>query len=213
MPAISGIYAITDEIISPGTTHVQVAEAALRGGASVIQLRDKTASDERLTRIGMEIRKIASAYNALFIVNDRPEVALACGADGLHVGQEDKGAGEARKLLKGKILGVSVETVEQALRAKADGADYLGVGPVFATTTKLDAGRPTGLKIIREIKDAAGLPVAAIGGINRKNIAEVARSGADAAAVISAIICAPDMAEATRDLLDIWERTVGSLLE
>ena len=205
MSIFHGIYAITDEAISPGLTHLKIADAAIRGGASVIQLRDKTSSDERLIEIGKDIHRLTSQAKALFIVNDRLKVALSCGADGLHIGQEDQDAAELRPLLLGKILGVSVETIDQAVRAKADGADYLGVGPIFCTSTKLDAGKPIGLKIIREIRNATGLPIVAIGGINESNIGDVARSGADSAAVISAIICTDDMIEATRGLLSIWQ--------
>lgn len=203
---LQGIYVITDEELPPGRTHVAIAEAALRGGASAIQLRDKRASDEHMIRAGLEIRKLTSQAGALFIVNDRLEVALACDADGLHVGQEDRPAREVRASLRGKLLGVSVATVEQAAQAREDGADHLGVGPIYATATKSDAGAPTGLELIRLAKEASGgLPVVAIGGINETNVGDIAKAGADAAAIISAIVCAPDMAEATRRLVRIWE--------
>ena len=203
---LQGIYVITDEELPPGRSHVDIARAALHGGASVIQLRDKRASDEYMIRAGLEIRKLTSEAGALFIVNDRLEVALACDADGLHVGQEDRPAREVRASLRGKLLGVSVATAEQAVQAREDGADHLGVGPIYATATKSDAGAPTGLELIRLAKEASGgLPVVAIGGINEKTIGEIAKAGADAAAIISAIVCAPDMAEATRRLVRIWE--------
>lgn len=203
---VKGIYVITDEELAPGRSHVDVARAALQGGASVIQLRDKRASDEYMIRAGLEIRELTSEAGALFIVNDRLEVALACDADGLHVGQEDRPAREVRASLRGKLLGVSVATVEQAARAREDGADHLGVGPIYATATKSDAGAATGIEMIRLTKAASGgLPVVAIGGINEKTIGEIAKAGADAAAIISAIVCAPDMAEATRRLVRIWE--------
>ena len=203
---VKGIYVITDEELAPGRSHVDVARAALQGGASVIQLRDKRASDEYMIQAGLEIRELTSQAGALFIVNDRLEVALACDADGLHVGQEDRPAREVRASLRGKLLGVSVATAEQAVQAREDGADHLGVGPIYPTATKSDAGAPTGLELIRLAKAASGgLPVVAIGGINEKTIGEIAKAGADAAAIISAIVCAPDMAEATRRLLRIWE--------
>jgi len=205
---IRGVYVITDEELIPGRTHVDIARAALAGGASAIQLRDKHASDEHLIRIGLEIRKLASAAEALFIVNDRIEVALACRADGLHVGRCDRPASEVRRLLPDKILGVSVATPEEAARARADGAGYLGVGPIFATSTKADAGEPVGTRRIAIMRSASsGLPIVAIGGINGSNIAQVARAGADAAAVISAVVCADDMVEATRRLIRIWEES------
>jgi thiamine-phosphate diphosphorylase len=207
---ISGIYVITDEQLIPGRTHAQIAKAALDGGAAVIQLRDKCASDEYLIEAGGEIRRLTSEAGALFIVNDRLEVALACDADGLHVGQSDRPAGELRSLLKGKLLGVSVLNSEQAAKARADGADHLGVGPIFATATKPDADPPTGLDMIQKTKAASGgLPIIAIGGINEGNLAEVRRAGADSAAVISAIVCAEDMVFATRRLADRWSEVIS----
>lgn len=204
---IRGVYVITDETLVPGRTHVEIAEAALRGGASVIQLRDKHAPDEYLIRTGREIRSLTSEVGALFIVNDRVEVALACDADGIHVGQSDCRASEIRERFVGRIVGVSVSTPEEAARARADGADYLGVGPIFATSTKPDAAPATGLEMIGKAREAsAGLPVVAIGGINDRNIADVARAGADSAAVISAVVCAEDMTVATRRLVDEWNR-------
>jgi len=204
---IYGVYIITDEELRPGRTHVEIARAALEGGARLIQLRDKHASDDYMIRAGAEIRRLTSKFDALFIVNDRLEVALACDADGLHVGQEDRSAREVRPLLAGKLLGVSCATAEDAARAREDGADHLGVGPIFATATKSDAGAPTGLDLIRLAKEASGgLPVVAIGGINEANLAEVKRAGADAAAIISAVVCADDMAEAVRRLVRTWEK-------
>jgi thiamine-phosphate pyrophosphorylase len=202
---LSGIYVITDEGLIPGRTHAEIARAALAGGAAVIQLRDKSASDEYLIEAGREIRRLTSEAGALFIVNDRLDVALACGADGLHVGQSDSPACELRPLLMGKLLGVSVLNAEQAAKARADGADHLGVGPIFATATKPDADPPTGLDAIMECKHASGgLPIVAIGGISESNLAEVKRAGADSAAIISAIVCADDMVAATRRLVRIW---------
>ena len=202
---ISGVYVITDEELRPGRTHAEIARAALEGGARVIQLRDKLASDDYMIRAGTEIRRLTREFGAIFIVNDRLGVALACDADGLHVGQADHPAREVRHLLRGKLLGVSCVSVEEAARAREDGADHLGVGPIYSTATKSDAGAPTGLRLIPLAKDASGgLPVVAIGGINEGNIGEVARAGADAAAVISAIVCADDMAEATRRLIREW---------
>ena len=202
---VNDIYVITDAYLAPGRSHIEIARAALDGGAAVVQLRDKFAGDDELICIGREIRRLASAAGALFIVNDRLEVALACDADGLHVGQDDRSARELRPLLPGKILGVSAATPEQAAQAGEDGADYLGVGPIFATSTKADARTPVGVAQIKRMSSASGgLPVVAIGGINEGNIAEVARAGADAAAVVSAVVCADDMAEATRRLVRIW---------
>jgi thiamine-phosphate diphosphorylase len=203
---IKGIYVITDEQLVPGRSHVEIAKAALTGGAAIIQLRDKLASDEYLIRVGRAIREMSSAVGALFIVNDRMEVALACDADGIHVGQSDPPPSQLRPLFPKKIIGVSASTPEEAMRALADGADYIGVGPIFATSTKPDAGKPIGLQGLATIRAAVpNLPIVAIGGINEHNIAEVAKAGADAASVISAVVCASDMVEATRKLVEIWE--------
>ncbi|HEY3298986.1 MAG TPA: thiamine phosphate synthase [Armatimonadota bacterium] len=201
---MEGVYVITDEELMPGRSHVDIARAAVEGGARIIQLRDKHASDEYMTEAGLAIRRITRDAGAIFIVNDRLEVALACDADGLHVGQEDAPALRVRPLLGGRLLGVSVSTVEEAVKAREDGADHVGYGPVFPTSTKQDAGPVTGINQIPSIRTACGLPVVAIGGINLQNIGAVASAGADAAAVISAVVCADDMAEATRQMVRAW---------
>lgn len=207
---LRGIYVITDEQLVPGRTHVDIARAALAGGANIIQLRDKFASDDYLIQVGHIIRELTQDSGAIFIVNDRIEVALACNADGIHVGQSDQPAAQLRALIPDKIIGVSVTTLEEAKRALADKADYIGVGPVFATSTKPDAGKPLGLDGIAEIRLAVpSLPIVAIGGINEHNIGEVAKAGADAASVISAVVCADDMVEATRRLVSAWEAQTG----
>jgi thiamine-phosphate pyrophosphorylase len=196
------LYVITDERIGRGRSHLRIAEAAILGGADVLQLRDKEASGGRLYRAALELRRITREANVPFIVNDRVDVAMAAGADGVHVGQEDLPASAARKILgPGKILGVSADTVEEAIRAEEDGADYLGVGPVFeARGTKADAGEPAGLDLIAKIRRRTRLPIVAIGGINAENARQVLEAGADAVAVISAIVAADDMAQATREL-------------
>ncbi len=200
------IYIITDEELVPGRTHVEIARAALEGGCKIIQLRDKHASDEYMVQAGREIRRMCSDFGAIFIVNDRLEVALECEADGLHVGQQDRPARELVALLGGKLLGVSAGTVEEAAQAAQDGADHLGVGPIYSTATKSDAGAATGLGLIQAAREASGgLPIVAIGGINESNLAQVARAGADSAAIISAVVCADDMVAATRRLVRIWE--------
>ena len=207
---LKGIYIITDEELVPGRTHVEIARAALRGGCRIIQLRDKHASDDYMVRAGREIRRMCSDAGAIFIVNDRLEVALECDADGLHVGQQDRPARELRALLGGKLLGVSAGNAEEAAQATRDGADHLGVGPIYSTATKSDAGAATGLGLIQAARGASrGLPIVAIGGINESNLAEVSRAGADSAAIISAVVCAPDMAEATRRLVRIWDESLA----
>ena len=203
------LYVITDSKASRGRSHLQVAEAAIAGGADVLQLRDKEASSGRLYRDALLLRKITRDAKVPFIVNDRLDIALAVDADGVHLGQADLPASVARGMMgPGKILGVSVDTAEEALRAEKDGADYLGVGPVFeARGTKPDAGEPVGVDRIARIRRHCSLPIVAIGGINAENALKVREAGADAAAVISAIVSADDISLAARRLKRILEGT------
>jgi len=196
------LYAITDGRIARGRSHLQVAEAVLRGGADVLQLRDKDAGGGKLYRDALQLRRLTHGAGIPLIVNDRIDIALAVDADGVHVGPDDLPASVARKLLgTGKILGVSTGTVEEALLAEEAGADYLGVGPVFeARGTKGDAGEPVGLERIAQIRRRCRLPIVAIGGINAENAEKVREAGADAAAVISAIVAADDIEQAARRL-------------
>jgi len=188
---------ITDATLYPGRDHVAVAAAALAGGADMIQLRDKTGDVRALLPQARAIRALCRASGALFIVNDRLDLALAAGADGVHVGQEDLPAEAARRLLPpGGILGVSTHSREQAEAARAAGADYIGFGPMFPTGTKETGYAPRGLTALREVRAAVPLPILAIGGINLENAAEVIAAGATAPAVISAIVAAPDVAAA-----------------
>lgn len=196
------LYVITDERLGRGRSHLRIAEEAIRGGADVLQLRDKEASANRLYDLALALRKLTREANVSFIVNDRVDVALAADADGVHVGREDLPASVVRRILgPGKIVGVSAETAEEAAAAERDGADYLGVGPIFeARATKEDAGEPVGLGRIAQIRSRCKLPIVAIGGINAENARRVREAGADAAAVISAIAAAEDIAQAAREL-------------
>ena len=206
-PALWRLHVLTDRKTSRGRSHLQVAEAAIAGGADVLQLRDKEASSGLLYREALELRKLTRDAGIPFIVNDRLDIALAVDADGVHVGQSDLPASVVRRILgPGKILGVSVATVEEAVRAERDGADYLGVGPVFeARGTKPDTGEPMGLDLIARIRRHCRLPMVAIGGINAENARKVREAGADGAAVISAIVSTDDIPQATRRLKRILE--------
>jgi len=208
-PGLWRLYVITDPKASRGRSHLQVAEAAIVGGADVLQLRDKEASSGRLYRVALQLRKLTRDAKVPFIVNDRLDIALAADADGVHVGQADLPASVVREIMgPGKILGVSVDTVEEAILAEKDGADYLGVGPVFeARETKPDAGEPLGVDRIALIRRHCRLPIVAIGGINAENARKVREAGADAAAVISAIVAADDIAHAARRLKRILDGT------
>ncbi len=186
-----------------GWGHLDVVRAALAGGADAVQLRDKEVGGAELYRLALEALELVrgSGGGRLFLVNDRVDVALAAGADGVHLGQEDLPASAARRILgAGAVLGVSASSVEEALAAEREGADYLGVGPVFPTPSKPDAGGPLGLEGLRAIRNAVGLPLVAIGGINEDNLEEVFAAGADGIAVISAVTSARDMEEAVRRL-------------
>ncbi len=196
------LYVITDETLSKGRSHAEIARLAIEGGADVIQLRDKSASSRKLYEDALAIRKITRQANVIFIVNDRLDIALAVDADGVHVGQKDMPALVAHQLIgKNKILGVSAETVDEAVQAEKDGADYLGVGPIFeARATKPDAGEPMGLFLLRQVRQKCQVPIIAIGGINQNNAKEVIQAGADGIAVISAIVAADDVSAASREL-------------
>jgi thiamine-phosphate pyrophosphorylase len=199
----SGLYVITDAALRPDRSHVDIVRAVLAGGARIVQLRDRSSPLSTVVAQGREIRRLTREAGALFIVNDRVDVALACDADGVHLGLDDIRPEEARLLLSADgIIGVSVNSIEEAQAAESAGADYIGVGAIFGTATKSDAGAPIGLERLREIKRATTLPVVAIGGISLKNLRSVAEAGADAAAVVSAVVCAEDMVEATRNLLN-----------
>jgi thiamine-phosphate diphosphorylase len=200
------LYVITDAKLSRGRSHREVVEAALRGGATMVQYREKNASTRQMIEDALELRHLCRAHNAPFIVNDRVDVALAVDADGVHVGQDDMPASLARKMIgREKILGVSAENVEQARAAIVDGADYLGVGTLFATATKADAGEPIGLLGLEKIARVSTIPMVGIGGINLSNAASVIRAGAAGVAVISAIVSADDVERAARGLKRIVE--------
>jgi thiamine-phosphate pyrophosphorylase len=195
------LYVITDTALPAGRTALEIACAALEGGADAVQLREKSSPAFNLCRLASEIQPMARKFGALFVVNDRVDVALATGADGVHVGQEDLPAREARRLLpRPVVLGVSAGTREEARKAEREGADYVGVGPIFATATKPDAGEPIGLEGLAAIARSVAIPVVAIGGIDADSIAQVFGAGASGAAVVSAVVTAQDMAAATRAL-------------
>jgi len=199
MQNIEGLHILTDrELVKPRSI-IEMVALIIGGGVSVIQLRDKEADDETMIRIGREIMQLTRGKIPL-IVNDRVNVALEIDAQGVHVGQTDMPAREVRRLIgPNMILGVSASTVEQALKAQADGADYLGVGPVFPTLSKPDADPPIGLSGLAAIKNAVSIPVIAIGGINVNNAEAVAQI-ADGIAVISAVWQADDSLQATQTL-------------
>jgi thiamine-phosphate pyrophosphorylase len=198
------LYVITDEDIAGGLSHAEIARRALAGGADVIQLREKACGSGDLLRIGRIIREITRKTGALFIVNDRLDVALACNADGVHLGQDDMRAGVARQIAPhGFIIGVSVGTVEEAILAEREGADYLAISPVFPTASKYNAGPGHGLRVLQDIRQKVSIPIIAIGGINTGNVDDVIAAGADGVAVISAVVGSPDITAAARQLREM----------
>lgn len=199
---LSGLYVITDHIPETDRNPVIIAQAALEAGARIIQLREKYASARQLLSWARQIKELTQTRSALLIINDHVDIAMACGADGIHLGQDDLPAEEARKLLGSQaIIGVSAETDQEALEAEAAGANYLGIGPMFTTATKSDAGAPIGPERLRTIKQQVRIPVFGIGGINLTNFREVLEAGADGICVISAISRAPDIRAAVREFL------------
>jgi thiamine-phosphate pyrophosphorylase len=188
---------ITDANLVPGRDHVAIAGAALAGGADMIQLRDKTGNLRDLLPQARAIQSLCRSRGAVFIVNDRVDLAVAADADGAHVGQEDLPAESARCLLgPRRLLGISTHDVIQAEKAQLAGADYIGFGPMFATGTKETGYTPRGLEALRAVRRAVSLPILAIGGINLENVGSVIEAGAVAPAVISAVVAAPDIAAA-----------------
>lgn len=194
------LYAVTDRRWLREKTLKEAVKEALKGGATFIQLREKNMDRDEILKEAFEIKELCGMYGAPFVINDDVDMALACDADGVHVGQKDMEASEARKRLgSGKIIGVSVRTVEQAAAAEAAGADYLGVGAVFSTGSKADAERIT-KETLKDICSAVDIPVIAIGGVNSENVKGLAGTGVCGAAVISAIFGADDIKKAAGEL-------------
>lgn len=204
------LYAVTDRTWVGEKTLYQQVEEALRGGVTCVQLREKDMSDGELLQEAKEIHALCQEYSVPFIVNDNVEIAVACGAEGIHVGQEDMAAGDVRRRVgDGVILGVSVHTVEEAQDAVRNGADYLGLGAVFPTSTKTDVDQMPN-ETLRAICDAVGVPVVAIGGINSGNIGKLAGSGVDGVALVSAIFSAANIESTCQELRKLAEEMVNA---
>ncbi|NLI12652.1 thiamine phosphate synthase [Pelotomaculum propionicicum] len=205
MPVDYSLYLVTDRGILKGRSLFAAVEEAIRGGVSLLQLREKNVCSRDFYHIALELKELANSCNVPLIINDRLDIALAVDADGLHVGQEDLPLEVARKLLgPDKILGYSVSNTAEAAYGEKNGADYLGAGPVYPTGSKLDTVDPIGVEVIKTIKESVSIPVVAIGGISRSNAAEVKKSGVDGLSVISAILGSPQVEENARCLKNIW---------
>lgn len=205
------LYAVTDRGWLNGDTLYHQTEQALKGGATFIQLREKELDEEHFLKEGRRLRELCWEYRVPFVINDNVEIALLAEADGVHVGQSDMEAGDVRKRLgEDKIVGVSVQTVEQALLAEQMGADYLGVGSVFPTGSKADA-QEVSLETLRAICKNVRIPVIAIGGIGKDNVRELAGTGICGIAVISALFAQPDIRAAAEELKALTREITGNL--
>ena len=202
------LYAVTDRHWLNGRTLYEVVKESLDGGVTFLQLREKTLDEAHFLEEAKELQKLCKEYKVPFIINDNVDIAVAMNADGVHVGQSDMEAGDVRaKLGEDKIVGVSAQTVEQALLAQERGADYLGVGAVFPTSSKDDAVE-VDHEMVKAICEAVDIPVIAIGGITKDNVQELSGCGLCGIAVISAIFAKPDIKKATEELKAATEKMV-----
>ncbi|MBR9798370.1 MAG: thiamine phosphate synthase [Gammaproteobacteria bacterium] len=196
------LYLVTDPALCAERGLEATVMAAVRGGVSVVQLRDKHASDEEMIAQAIRLKALLDEYEVPLIINDRIEVALASGADGLHIGQSDGDPVEARRRLgEDALIGLSVQTLEQLKAVDVERIDYLGLGPVYATPTKPDHAAPLGIEGLTQLVRSSPLPTVAIGGISLANAGEVMTSGTDGLAVVSALCSAEDPAEAAQQFL------------
>lgn len=195
-------YLVTDSGLSRKGTLSDVKEV-VESGCRIVQYREKDKSTKEMVSEASEIKRICGDH-AIFLVNDRIDVALAVDADGVHIGQDDMPIETARKLLgPEKIIGLSVSTIDEAIQAEGNGADYVGVGPIFNTSTKTDAGKGIGPSKIKDIKNKISIPVVAIGGINKDNCSSVVENGADSVVAISAIVCSDNVKKETKSFIDL----------
>lgn len=195
------LYLITDRSFLNGRSLKECVEDAIKGGVTLIQIREKDASTREFYEVAKEVKEVTSKYNIPLIINDRIDIAIAIDAEGVHLGQSDMPLKLARKILgKDKIIGISANNLEEALEAQKDGADYVGLGPIFYTGTKKDIDEPIGVQGLREITENIDIPSVAIGGINKENAKLVLESGVQGISLISAILESEDVEKASREL-------------
>ncbi len=200
------LYLVTDRGLARGRTNLEIVTAAVYGGATVVQLREKDCATREFIEQALNIQAFLKARCVPLIINDRLDVAQAVKADGVHLGQTDMPLEMAKDILgDSMIIGISAESLQDAINAEKGGADYLGVSPIYATPTKTDTAPPLGLEGLRKIRKAVRLPLVGIGGLNKDNSADVIRNGADGAAVVSAIVAADDPETAARELKHLIE--------
>lgn len=199
------LYLVTDEKASRGRNIIDIVKQALKGGVTIVQLREKELSTRQFVESAAELKKILTPHNVPLIINDRIDIALAAGADGVHIGQADMPLDLVKKIVPGRmIIGLSVENIQQVKEAEDLEVDYLGVSPVFSTPTKTDfEERPWGLEGLRKAREISKHILVAIGGINADNAGDVIKSGADGIAVVSGICSADNPETASRELLQI----------
>jgi len=204
---MKGYYFITDKNLSR-LGNISDVKSAVKAGVKIVQYREKNADTKEMYAEAIKLRKICK--NIIFLINDRIDIALAAGADGVHLGQLDMPYPAARKLLgKNKIIGVTVHNLKQALLAQKSGANYIGISPVFKTQTKPDAKNPVGIKLIKKIKQRTHLPVVAIGGINLLNMEEVTFAGADYICAISAVVTKKNVEQEIEKVQDLFKKQKG----
>jgi len=198
------IYLVTDRELMSTETLEEAVEQAIIGGCTLVQLREKDCSSFDFYNTAVKVKEITDKYNVPLLINDRLDIALAVDAAGVHVGQSDLPATVVRKIVgEDKIIGVSTGSLEQAIKAQKDGADYIGVGAMYATGTKKDAN-PTSMEELKKIRENVSLPIVVIGGINKERIKDFEGMGIDGLAIVSAIIAQRDIGEATRELKSIF---------
>ena len=202
------LYAVTDRMWTGKQTLMEQVEDALKGGATCVQLREKELDEDAFLQEALEMKALCEKYHVPFFVNDNVEIAVKCKADGIHVGQSDMATAKVRQTVgEDMMIGVSVHSVEEALAAVRNGADCLGVGAMFSTSTKADANVLT-KEVLKEICDAVDVPVVAIGGISKGNMAELKGTGIDGVALVSAIFAAEDIEKECRILRQMAEEMV-----
>ncbi len=199
------LYMCTDRDLMSCDTIEETVEQALQGGVSVVQLREKNCSSREFYDIAVSVKKITDKYDVPLIINDRADIALAADCAGVHLGQGDLPCAELREIMGDKIIGVSTATVEEAVKAKQDGADYIGVGAMCVTSTKTNT-RPVSKERLAEIRSAVDLPIVIIGGINQDTMMNFKGMGIEGVAVISAIVAQNDVKSAANEIRELWTK-------
>lgn len=208
--AFDPVYLITDGSAPSGADTVRSVEKALTGGVRFVQLREKGLDAKRLLKLAKELRALTDGYGARLIINDRADIALLSGADGVHLGQRSVTPADARTILGATMLiGVSAHSLREAVSACEGGADFITIGPVYSTPSKAPYGKPLGAGVIKEVKAAVKIPVYAIGGINKDNLKEAVRNGADGVAVISAILGSVDIERGASEVIAGFKLATG----